>query len=74
MNLASKFGQLTGDEFGGAVLLEAKLGKCMQVSPPGGHFAVKQIDEMWDLHCEPLQGWMHKFDRPTLGEGRKQAT
>jgi hypothetical protein len=22
----------------------------VQVLPQGGHFAVKQIDEMWDLH------------------------
>jgi hypothetical protein len=36
------------------VLLEAKLGVCVQVMPPGGHFAVKQIDEVWDLHGEQL--------------------
>jgi hypothetical protein len=26
----------------------------VQVLPPGGHFAVNQIDEMWNLHGEPL--------------------
>ena len=25
----------------------------VQILPPGGHFAVKQIDEMWNLHGEP---------------------
>src|SRR5262249_46391280 len=51
--------KLAGDEIGRAVLLEAKLGVCMQVLPPGGHVAMKQIDEMWDLHSEPLH------DKPT---------
>jgi hypothetical protein len=37
------------------MLLKAKLGVCVQVLPPGGHFAVKQIDEMWDLHGEQLR-------------------
>jgi hypothetical protein len=54
MNLAAKFGKLAGDELGRAMLLEAKLGMCVQVLPPGGHFAVKQIDEMRDLHVEPI--------------------
>ena len=36
------------------MLLEAKLGVCMEVLPPSGHFAVKQLDEMWNLHGEPL--------------------
>jgi hypothetical protein len=27
----------------------------VQVLPPGGHFAVKQIDEMWDLHIGRLR-------------------
>jgi hypothetical protein len=44
MNLASKFGQLAGNELGRAMLLEAKLGVCVQILPPGGHFAVEQID------------------------------
>jgi hypothetical protein len=38
------------------MLLKAKLGVCVQVLPPGGHFAVKQIDEIWDLHDERLPG------------------
>ena len=55
MNLAAKFGKLAGDKVGRAMLLEAKLGVCMQVLPPGGHFAVKQIDEMWHLHIGRLR-------------------
>jgi hypothetical protein len=35
---------------GGAMLVEAKLGMSVKVVPPGGHLAVKQIDEVWDLH------------------------
>jgi hypothetical protein len=27
----------------------------VQVLPPGGHFALKQIDEMWNLHCGHLR-------------------
>jgi hypothetical protein len=27
----------------------------VQVLPPGGHFAVKQIDEMWNLHGDRFQ-------------------
>jgi hypothetical protein len=54
MDLASKFSKLASDELGRAMLLEAKLGVCMQVLPPGGHFAVKQFDEMWNLRGEPL--------------------
>jgi hypothetical protein len=42
------------------MLLEPKLGMCVQVLPPGGHVVVKQIDEMWDLHNERLHG-MFKF-------------
>jgi hypothetical protein len=56
------------------MLLEAKLGMCVQVLPPGGHFAVKQIDEMWDLHGEPLHEQTYRFYAPTLGEAQKQAT
>jgi hypothetical protein len=74
MNLAAKFGKLAGDELGRAMLLEAKLGVCVQVLSPGRHFAVKQIDEMGNLYREHLQERMHKFNTPTLGEGRKQAT
>jgi hypothetical protein len=55
MILTAEFGKLAGDEFGGMVLLEAKFGVCVQVLPPGGHFAVKQIDEMWNLHCGHLR-------------------
>jgi len=55
MNLAAKFGKLAGDKLGRAMLLEAKLGVCVQVLPPGGHFAVKQIDEMWNLHIGRLR-------------------
>jgi hypothetical protein len=53
MNLAAKFGKLAGDKLGRAMLLEAKLGVCVQVL--GGQFAVKQIDEMWDLHIGRLR-------------------
>ena len=55
MNVATKFGKLAGDKLGRAMLLEAKLGMCVQVVPPGGHFAVEQIDEMWDLHIGRLR-------------------
>jgi ABC-type uncharacterized transport system substrate-binding protein len=54
MNFAAKFGKLASDKLGCAVLLEAKLGVCMQVLPPGGHFAVKQVDETGNLHVEPI--------------------
>src|SRR5262249_20630391 len=63
MNLTA---ELAGDEFGHAMLLEAKLRRCVQVLPLGGHFAVKQIDEMWDLHDGRLYGI-----EATLGELRK---
>jgi hypothetical protein len=46
MNLAAELGKLVGDELGRAMLLEAKLGMCVQVLPPGGHFAVNQIDDI----------------------------
>jgi hypothetical protein len=52
------------------MLLEAKLGVCMQVLPPGGHCPVKQIDELWDLHGEQLRD-KHKCYVPTLGEAQK---
>jgi hypothetical protein len=55
MNLAAELGKFAGDKLGRAMLLEAKLRVCMQVVPPCGHFAVKQIDEVWDLHVEPMQ-------------------
>jgi hypothetical protein len=50
MNLTPKFGKLTGDELGRAMFLETEFGAWVQVLPPGGHFAVKQIDKMWNLH------------------------
>jgi hypothetical protein len=43
---------------------------CVQVLPPGGHFAVKQIDEVWDLHGEPPSTRMHKYGA-TLGRAEK---
>jgi hypothetical protein len=55
-------------KLGYAVLLEAKLGVCVQFLPLGGHFAVKQIDEMRDLHDERLHG-MLKFS----GNSRRSA-
>jgi hypothetical protein len=36
MNLAAELGKLACDKLGCAMLLEAKLGVCMQVSPPSG--------------------------------------
>jgi hypothetical protein len=50
MNLAAKFGKLTSDELGGAVLLEAKLGVRVQVAAPGSHFGVNSLDAIGDLH------------------------
>jgi hypothetical protein len=41
MNLAAKFGKLTSDKLGRAVLLETEFRVGMQVLPPGGYFAVK---------------------------------
>jgi hypothetical protein len=64
MNLTAEFGNLTGDKLGRAMLLEAKLGVSVQVLPPGGHFAVKQIDEMWNLHDEHLQHGMLRTGTP----------
>jgi hypothetical protein len=46
VDLAAKFGKIAGDKLGHAMLLEAKLGVCVQILPPRGHFAVKQFDEM----------------------------
>jgi len=62
MDLAAKFGKLLGDELGRAMLLETKLGVCVQVLPPGGHFAVKQSDQMWNLHDERLYGMLKLGD------------
>jgi hypothetical protein len=62
VNLAAELGKLAGDELGRAMLLEAKLGMCVQVLPPGCHVVVKQIDEMWDLHDERLH-WMSNARR-----------
>jgi hypothetical protein len=57
MNLAAKFGELPGDKLGRAMLLEAKLGVCVQVLPPGGHFAGKlmrsgicMVNSFYDRH------------------------
>jgi hypothetical protein len=69
MNLAAKFGKLAGDELGRAMLLEAKLGVCVQVLPPGGHFAVKQIDEMWDLHGDRFRYKVQEYPRPLIFRG-----
>jgi hypothetical protein len=55
MNLTAKFVELAGGKLGRAMLLEAKLGVYLQVVPPKGHFAVKQIDEMWVLHGDRFQ-------------------
>jgi hypothetical protein len=46
-----------------------KLGMCVRVLPPGSHFAVEQIDSMWNLHDERLHE-MFNFVA-TLGEARK---
>jgi hypothetical protein len=54
MNFAVELSKLAGNELGRAMLREPKLVVCVQVLAPGGHFAVKQIDEMWDLHGDPL--------------------
>ena len=54
MNLTAELGKLAGDELGRAMLLEAKLGVCMQVLPPAGHFAVKCFDAISNLHREDL--------------------
>jgi hypothetical protein len=43
MNLAAKFSKLPGDELGRAMLLEANLGVCVQVVPPGNHVVVNLI-------------------------------
>jgi hypothetical protein len=32
------------------MLLEAKLGVCVQVLPPGGQVVVKCLDAIWNLH------------------------
>jgi len=64
MNLTAEFGELAGDEVGCSVLLEAKFGVGVQVSPPLGHLVVKQIDEMWNLHDEHLQHGMLRTGTP----------
>jgi hypothetical protein len=71
MNLAAELGKLASDEPGRAMRLEAKLRVCVQVLPPGGHAAVKQIDEMWNLHGEQLRDKRTKYYAPTLGEAQK---
>jgi hypothetical protein len=50
MNLTAKFSKFAGDEVGCSVLLETEFGIGVKVVAPSGHFAVKQIDEMWNLH------------------------
>jgi hypothetical protein len=69
MNVAAKFGKLACDKLGCAMLLEAEFWVGMQVLPPGGHFAVKQIDEMWNLHGDQLHNTRTNF--PTLSEAQK---
>jgi hypothetical protein len=69
----AKFGKLAGDEIGRAVLLEAKLGMCVHVLPPGGHFALKQSDEVWDLHGEQLSTG-YSNSRRNFSRGRQWAT
>jgi hypothetical protein len=64
MNVAAELSKLAGDELRRAVLPEAKLGVCMQVLPPGGHIAVKQIDQVWDLQDERLQHGMLRTGTP----------
>src|SRR5262249_21006394 len=55
MNLAAELSKLASDEVGCSLLLEAKLGMRVEVVAPRGHFAVNQIDEMWDLHSDCFQ-------------------
>jgi hypothetical protein len=55
MNLAAEVSKLAGDKLGRAVLIEAEFGVCVEVVAPSGHFAVKQIDEVWDLHVGRLR-------------------
>jgi hypothetical protein len=55
MNPTAKFGKLTGNKLGGAVLLEAKLGVRMQVSPPRGHLVMKGLDSIRDLPSDLAQ-------------------
>jgi hypothetical protein len=59
--LTAELGKLAGDELGRAMLLEAKFGMGVKVVAPGGHFALKQIDEMWDPYAGHLHG-MLKFE------------
>jgi hypothetical protein len=70
MDLTAEFGKLAGDEVGRAMLLETKLGMGVKVAAPSGHFAVKQIDEVWDLHDERLRRVL-EFEAPTLGDVRE---
>ena len=68
MNLAAELSKLACDELRRAMLLETEFWMRMDVAAPGGHFAVKQIDQMWDLHDERLHG-MLKFS----GNSRRSA-
>ena len=49
------------------MFLETEFGVCVQVLPSRGHFAVKQIDDMWNLHGERLHR-MLKLEASTLAE------
>jgi hypothetical protein len=70
MNLAAKFGKLAGDKFGRAMLLETKLGVCVQVSPPSGHFAWIKLMRCGICMVNRFTT-TYKFYDPTLGEAQK---
>ena len=57
MHGAAEFGELAGDELGGAVLLEAELGMRMQVLPPRRHLVVKRAYAIQNLHARGLRSW-----------------
>ena len=68
---AAEFGELGGDEIGGALLLEAELGMRMDVAPDGGQLVVEPGNGIENRHRIPR----HAADNPlplspTLGEGR----
>jgi hypothetical protein len=64
MNFAAEFSKFAGDKLGRSMLLDAEFWMGMQVLPPGGHFAVKQNDEMWNLHGEQLRNKPTQMLRP----------
>jgi hypothetical protein len=69
MDLTAELCELTGDELGGAMLLETEFGMRVQVLPSCRHLGVKQREEMWDLHDDRLHG-MLKFEASTLGDAQ----